>query len=470
MKGHAKIELFNAESGERERVYEEDNLVTNAVKYLLAFMNKINRAPSNEVTPIATNALGGIMLFDETLEEDPDNVEFPSSAHLVGYSDRSLNTVNPMRGSFNELESGDRDDGYTAVWDFGTSQANGTIKSVALTSNYSGADPFLRLINPVYSLMNFRNDPLDPGSYWPIRHDGTYMYFLSDNDGYVYRAKVNPFKYDSVHSNPGVGDVVLEQVADMSDLPGTAELYDVDLKTNKGYWYDGDDGYIYIVYFHYDEYGYRAGRAYNSNGGTITIIKINYGDDSWEVGEPQVVSLPNAELHDIGTGYIAASQGYLYWISRDNTAIYIINLHNTVDVRKISVAAEGESNIRINNALRPALKGDGVQFGYTFRKPNDSNDYVRWGFIYHDGLMSKDTATGSQTYDVWDKQPICKLCYIASTNRWQHPYYYASEISLHGAYLGTINNLASPIVKTASQTMKITYTITDIEEEEENHG
>ena len=84
MKGHAKIELFNAESGELERVYEEDNLVTNAVKYLLAFMNKINRAPSNEVTPIETNALGGIMLFDETLEEDPDNVEFPSSAHLVG--------------------------------------------------------------------------------------------------------------------------------------------------------------------------------------------------------------------------------------------------------------------------------------------------------------------------------------------------------------------------------------------------
>ena len=166
MKGHAKIELFNAESGELERVYEEDNLVTNAVKYLLAFMNKINRQPSNEVTPIATNALGGIMLFDETLEEDPDNVEFPSDAHLVGYSDRSLNTGNPMRGSFNSLESGSRDDGYTAVWDFGTSQANGTIKSVALTSNYSGADPYQRLINPIYSLMSFRNDPLNPNIYW----------------------------------------------------------------------------------------------------------------------------------------------------------------------------------------------------------------------------------------------------------------------------------------------------------------
>ena len=69
--------------------------------------------------------------------------------------------------------------------------------------------------------------------------------------------------------------------------------------------------------------------------------------------------------------------------------------------------------------------------------------------MYHDGLMSKDGTTGDQTYDCYDKTPICKLCYISSVNRWNH---------------------TSPIVKTASQTMKITYTLTDVEEEEENNG
>ena len=468
MKGHAKIELFNAESGELERVYEEDNLVTNAVKYLLAFMNKINRQPSNEVTPIATNALGGIMLFDDTLDEDPENIEFPSDAHLVAYSDRSLNTSNPMRGSFNSLESGSRDDGYTAVWDFGTSQANGTIKSVALTSNYSGADPFLRLINPVYSTITFRNDPLNPNIYWPIRHDGKYTYFLNSNNGHVYKAKENPFKYDSVHSGTGAGDLVLEEVADVgAHLPS---LYDANMKTNKTYWHDGDDGYIYVVWFNYDTYDYNH-RPYYSNGGRLSIIKINYGDDSWDVGEEQVVTLPNANLHQIGQGWFAASNGYLYWVSSDNTSIYIINLHNTVDVRKISVGGANESSIRVESRLRPALKGDGILFGYTFRKPNDSTDYVRWGFMFHDGLMSKDAATGDQTYDVYDKIPICKICYTASVNRYMGSgIYHASELSLHGAYLGTINNLASPIEKTASQTMKITYTLTDVEEEEENNG
>lgn len=36
--------------------------------------------------------------------------------------------------------------------------------------------------------------------------------------------------------------------------------------------------------------------------------------------------------------------------------------------------------------------------------------------------------------------------------------------ALRCAYLGTINNLSSPITKNASQTMKITYTLTDKED------
>ena len=35
------------------------------------------------------------------------------------------------------------------------------------------------------------------------------------------------------------------------------------------------------------------------------------------------------------------------------------------------------------------------------------------------------------------------------------------------AYLGTINNLSSPITKNASQTMKVTYTLTDKEDSDE---
>ena len=467
MKGHTKIELFNAKNGKREAVYEDDNLVTNAVKYLLAYENRLNRAPSNDVFPIATNALGGVMLFDNTLEEDVENTEFPSDAHLIGYSDRSLNTGNPQRGSFNSLESGDRDDGYTAVWDFGTSQANGTIKSVCLTSNYAGANPYLRMFHEsAYALMGFRNDPLNPDNYAPLRQDGKYMYFLNISDGNVYRAKLDPFKIQSVHDGMGFRGLVLEQVADMSDLP---TLYDIDLSKRNDYWLDGDDGYFYVVGFHWNTYNYNQRFNY-STGNIISIYKVNYGDDSWDVSEEQVVTIAGADLHNCGGGWYRVSQGYLYWVSRDNTSIYIINLSNMVDVRKIEVAGPDESQIRINDALRSSIKGDGVVFGYTYRVPNDTTDYVRWGIIHHDGLMTKSAVSGGQTYDVWDKQPVYKILGISSARRQEYPYYYRSDITLMAAYLGTINNLSSPIVKTASQTMKVTYTLTDLEEDEDNNG
>ena len=469
MRGHTKIELFNAETGKREAVYEKDNLVTNAVKYLLAYCNKINRVPSDWVFTLCTNALGGIMLFDDTLEEDPDNIEFPSDAHLVGYSDRSLNTSNPQRGSFNSLESFSTDDGYTAVWDFGTSQANGTIKCVCLTSNYAGYNPYLRYFRDAYNLITFRNSPTNPNSWKPLRHDGTYMYYLNVDNVKIYQSKFNPFKIDSVHNGVGIGNQMLELKADVSAVSRT--LFDENPGKRKMYWHDGEDGYIYVIWFKWNNYTYGQ-RPYDSSGNKISVIKINYGDDSYDVSEEEVVTLPNVSLMCLyGSpndyhwgGSNAASNGYLYWISSDNRYIYIINLSNFADVQKIDVAGENESSIRLQWRLRPCLKGDGVMFGYLFRKPNDTNDYTRWGIIRHDGLITKSAETGGPTYDIYDKKQFCKVCGVSNPDRYSNPYTYGGETVAMAAYLGTINNLASPIVKTASQTMKVTYTLTDVEE------
>ena len=43
-----------------------------------------------------------------------------------------------MRGSMNQTESKKIDNGYRFVWDFTTSQANGTISCVALTHKFGG--------------------------------------------------------------------------------------------------------------------------------------------------------------------------------------------------------------------------------------------------------------------------------------------------------------------------------------------
>lgn len=474
IKGHAKIELFNAETGDREKVYEGDNLVTNATKYLLAYMTKINRQPSNEVFPIATNALGGIMLFDKELPEDPDNIDFPSDAKLVGYSDRSTNTSDTKRGSFNATESGPTDDGYVAVWDFGTSQANGNILSVCLTSNYAGANPYIKFVDrDIAMTLGFRNDERN-ASYRPILYYNGYLYFLRGNE--IARAAFNPYRMDSVHNGTGVANLMLEEsVGDITD----AEFFN-----DWRYLFDGNKGTLYSIHFHHPDYYvyhdypiYKTYYPYSNDGNdkpTLSIRRIKYSDGSWGVGDEEVVELPNAQLRNIEQGYQCCSNDYLYWVSSSNASIYIINLNNTADVKEIKIGDTdgGELNIRVNNTLRPYLKGDGIAFTYVFRK--DNTDYYRAGFIYSDGTMSMSPATGNRPSEESSSYSTYKFpeslamisrradCFnISDQGSWND---YANGIHLMAAYLGTINNLGTAIEKNASQTMKVTYTLKDVAE------
>lgn len=459
IKGKTKIELFDAATGTKEKEYVEENLVTNATKYLLAFMNKINRQPSNEVFPIAKKALGGIMLFDSNIEEDPENIDFPSNANLVGYADRTTNTSDAMRGSLNSLETVDTDTGFVSVWDFGTSQANGEIKCICLTSAYAGANPFRNFMdNDFHVDLAYRNYPTRQTEYYPFMYRDGYLYFKRETA--IWRAKYDPFKIGSVHNDTGLGNLVMEEISDVSDIDFTSDAYML----------DGDDGYLYFIHFHHPWYGYSteyrySNYEYNNDHNEVTTLsvwKVNYADGSWKVSTEEVVELPNTNLASIDNeGAYCISQGYLYWQSYDGTGIYIINLHNWADVKLVHVGREGESQIRVNRSLRPVLAGDGVGFYYIYRVNN--TDYTRVGFIFSDGSMSMSSETGGRSCD-WAKTfPAAKLTMVSPNDTVSYHYGYEG-IRLMAAYLGTINNLSSPVSKNSSQTMKITYTLTDEQE------
>ena len=55
-----------------------------------------------------------------------------------------------------------------------------------------------------------------------------------------------------------------------------------------------------------------------------------------------------------------------------------------------------------------------------------------------------------------------RLGYYLSTSYSSSLFY--KTLYLHTPYLGTINNLSTPVLKTADKTMKITYTLTEVEE------
>ena len=98
-----------------------------------------NANGENWMLPLNKNIMGGILLYQNEIEEREDNIYAPLTNPLIGYaSDDANNTTDIRRGSRNLTESKVIDGGYRFVWDFATSQANGTISAICLSNTLAG--------------------------------------------------------------------------------------------------------------------------------------------------------------------------------------------------------------------------------------------------------------------------------------------------------------------------------------------
>lgn len=83
--------------------------------------------------------MGGILLFPQTLEEDGNLFYPPTDNQPTAYASNNVNSgKQTKRGSISTTESKEIEKGYRFVWDFTTTQRNGTIRAAALTSAEGG--------------------------------------------------------------------------------------------------------------------------------------------------------------------------------------------------------------------------------------------------------------------------------------------------------------------------------------------
>jgi hypothetical protein len=446
IKGHTKIELFNAETGRKEREFEKDNLVTNAVQELIAFQTITGKTMNTSVFPIAEKALGGIMLFDSKLTEDVNNICFPSNAKLVGYAARDTNTSDAMRGSLNALESGKTDTGYVSVWDFGTSQANGTILSVALTSDFAGANPFERQCGGI-SYCDFKtvNDAQDECR--PLFHKDGYIYWVKPGSKIIQRCHFDPYRVWISDSAYGTVTPAAETVAELN-LPDYPHL---SISSPAKYLTPNTDGFLYFVTQNNQpgSSSYSGGNA--SGDAKLYITKYKYTDLSFEKQEEQILTLSDVHLCTRSESSLVVNGNYLYVKSYDKRGIYIVNLSNAADIKLFIVGNSG-----IVTDISPMLYNGGIQYQYSYT--NNGTKY-RTGFLYSDGTNSEEIVDAS-AYNI--PSVLCRDDKLLAAFLKQGSYETDSiRTCMRNAYLGTINNLASPISKNPSQTMKITYTLND---------
>ena len=309
MKGITEIELTNVRTGEKEK-YTETNLVTNAIADffshnidgMLFTINGNTNDLNGNMLPLCPNGIGGILLFSDTIEENPDRYYAPSA------------------------------------WDFTTSQANGTISCVALTHKWGG----LAYMGDTYNGTNF---------VWTMRSRN------GESSGQARTAYINAVEIDPENNflwTIGLNtsnEIVIQKVRASFTSVGLNDtmlgtnydvLFEIKLnptsfvmsnpKNNEGNYdfFDGKDGYWYGFW------------ANSNNSGNANIKKIKISKADYSLNEDTMI-VNGAKIQAIGyrSQYNANPQrniqsvllnGFLYIVSYDRTKVYKINIENPADV------------------------------------------------------------------------------------------------------------------------------------------
>lgn len=398
--GHVRVETRDRWTGRVVDSQEKENLVTDAGSKMIQTMQFMSGASSNySWLPVYSKLLGGLMLFDNTLTENASNIYFPSSAKLLGYAGQDADSSNALCGSYNTQESVFTSNGFTTVWDFLTSQANGTIASIARTSQM------------------MKNNPCFGYSYNSCGLTGPSVSFYPCILGYDESNHIMYFAALQASTQSGVSfttDKIYKQKIFLDKIglisPLIAEKAEV-VKT-----LSSSDGSAYAYNWVYDKY--------DNNFVYITGTTIH------------LVAMDGTHTTKTATGvsgtHFAVTENY-YWVVYGAT-LYRIQKSNTANIQTYTVQG---------NNIAPS-DGD-VIFAWANYGGNTS-------LLYPDGTIKTLPATSGGGTTMTNDYKDIGLFYSARGA--------ASNFVLCN-YLGTIANLDSAVTKTSSQTMKITYTLTE---------
>ena len=475
LKGTTRIELTDVNTGEVE-VIEKHNLVTNAIPDLLqlnpdGYLFDGSYKLSNDLLPICPNAIGGILLYGEPLEENPAKYYAPESNPLIGYSSNNVNeTADPMRGSMNLNESGilDGNKGYRFVFDFSTSQANGTIASLGLTSKYGGLAPY----GSTYVSDNFVKLLSMKEVSWTKQLAGAsdmrawYNIVSLDYDAntayFAYVSAVNTVRVGKIHigelrlvvSNGTYARNITENI-ELKTSSFAPSIGSTSSPISYTAFLDGGDGFIW-------GFGHANNANGNSSGNASVLwIKISKADWSftegtWTIPKQLYVFGSRGLGEGVASAYTYSiiENGWLYCVANDKKSIVAIELSNPSNV--VSIA-----RYYSNDIYTPAVHNSYVS-GTVFNKVGD--------VVYFLGGHIVDKSVNGVTYSSSDDRPTALLhvpvpgltCgpYLLGFNVYNpntSTFALRRTIYLMASYLATINNLESPVTKTADKTMKITY-------------
>lgn len=502
--GSATIELTNADGS--KQVVKHDNIVTNAANEMLRSYKgeqPVITRMSGVGTPYVQQLFGGIMLFNEILTDDPAGYAI-NTTKITGYASQDFyNGTDTARGSINSAESGLQEDGsYKLVFDFTTSQANGQIQSIGLCPNITGQIG--------------ASDVIDTSS-------GYYKYFdLSQTGG----ATVDNYgrMLDSSGTTDGVDNWSMRLAAVIGDIAYAVDCYNVYYNSSNHSRSLIENGGILKLYkFRLGAFsvglGNTAGRAQflecidvQLPSDFISTLCTNTGAYTisyyFDVDNKKLIIFPCAIKADVPVNgtvmyceidlmnnmaittrtFTNTTAGVLYSYpvgtigfrdqNQSSHLLYILKNHI---VLVTYVASAGKCRMYVidktDNSKVVEAKIGGVPFEEFFYQNNYgigfapifvSDNILVFARIYSNNnnysTYILDLTTGEVKNTNISRMNVNSMVSFGNiATVFACDPYLACKTTLNPFILTTKNNLDTPVTKTASQTMKITYTLTESE-------
>ena len=450
IKGHTKIELTDVNTGKKEIVESDNTFQSSVVASYMRSLGLFNNNPFNNGDwngrDILRNFAGGIFCFSDTIAEGKKYMPAGNTMIANGAYQIYNNTTPTELGSFNGVESNIGTDSATLVYDWTTAQGNGEISCVCLTSetggyigygNHSGGSAATKI-----SLIRWQSSQNIGG------------YIVKDNIAYSFSVNNTAKTVTVTKRRMPISKVSL---FDKKVIETLTLSYETALTlTSYQFVYLGGSK-IGIIPFQWNNQ--------ISNGSTFYFLIYDVSNDTLtekkiinSTGRTLAVSLDWGLETGMNFG-VVGNYAFIFALSsseyyQTTTTLYKFNitsgqLENTITVN----APRGTADYWTSQTFVP-IAPDLYQYG------GENNALV----IYDSVNETAYPTNGLQNYGqqssssagyklLMYNEEIDALMQVqdgaAATWAYKNP-----------LFLTTINNLDTPVTKTAAKTMKITYTLT----------
>lgn len=463
IKGKTTFELTDVNTGKVE-IIEDTNMITNGIEDFLntygIFANNLFDNSDFRASRGYNLLTSGLFLFDTALDEDVTNTFMPAGVKMIGNGAKDVSNSGEVLelGSYNTTESGVQADGSVKyVYDFSTQQANGNIACACLTSRVGG---YIGMGGAnCYRDTGYSIKPWQPSIECNISMAGAslgYVLYPVYSENALYTANKNNLVYASESASEHWSvtkkiKIDKRRVAfnsynlnDYRYLHTIANSFEVDIPQDILTYMGNRTDYVSI-----------RGDATTGNifviFSTSVIGTLDSGKSIWIMKIDKSMNVTSYNFTNNLSSYIRLSESNMVF---NGDYIWCQTSNKLYGIKYADCTQIVETNVSVSRSVIWSIAPNliAIEGNYV-----SGEGYYNWK-IYDavkNVMLATNGANNANTINIpfLDKKGVYLSCHYGSDM-------FTLLLVKDARYLATINNLSEPVVKTASKTMKVTYTLT----------